>query len=144
MRGRSRSETTYVARITTSKTFGELAAGLAGLGRVENLFIKGGNAEHTSAINGSKKKIYTPAALATFREAGQRKSREAHERKIATLADIMRNNAHAPLFKLAQLMNETEVRVNPRGQLWTEGNIQKYVEEALARITAPNAPEISG
>ena len=137
---------TYVARIHTSLSFGELAAGLAELGDVENLFIKDsehvGNGEAAAARY--KKRAYSADGLQKLREMNTRRAQERIERIVATLADILRANAHAPMVKLVALMNATDVRPNPRGQPWSEQSLARHLDAALARVTDPNGPQVSG
>ena len=137
---------TYVVRIRSSLDFGQIAAGLGELGEVENLFIKGTDSD---APNGETsrykvKRTYSPEALTKLRDMNSRRSAERAEQIVKTLADILRNNAHAPLVKLVQLMNATDVRPNPRGQPWTERSLAKHLDQALARVTQPGAGQISG
>ena len=132
---------TYVARIHTSLSFGELAAGLAELGDVENLFIK--DSEHIA--NGEARPRATrPSAPIRLRETNTRRAQERIERIVATFADILRANAHAPMVKLVGLMNATDVRPNPRGQPWSEQSLARHLDAALARVTDPNGPQVSG
>ena len=138
---------TYVARIHTSLTFGELAAGLAELGDVENLFIKDSEHGTDGEAAGPRYKVkrsYSPDGLAKLRETNVRRAHERVERIISTLAEILRHNAHAPMVKLVALMNATDVRPNPRGQPWSEQSLARHLDAALARVTDPNAPQVSG
>jgi hypothetical protein len=138
---------TYVARIHTSLSFGELAAGLAELGDVENLFIKDsehvGNGE-AAAARYKTRRTYSADGLQKLREMNTRRAQERIERIVATLADILRANAHAPMVKLVALMNATDVRPNPRGQPWSEQSLARHLDAALARVTDPNGPQVSG
>jgi hypothetical protein len=138
---------TYVARIHTSLSFGELAAGLAELGDVENLFIK--DSEHvangeTAAARYKTKRTYSADGLQKLRETNTRRAQERIERIVATFADILRANAHAPMVKLVALMNATDVRPNPRGQPWSEQSLTRHLDAALARVTDPDGPQVSG
>jgi hypothetical protein len=135
----------YVARIRSSLAFGDLAAGLSELGEVENLFVKG--TDDAPALDAQRYKLkrqYSPEALQNLRAMNNKRMAERTEQIVTTLADILRNNAHAPLVKLVSLMNATDVRPNPRGQPWSERSLAKHLDQALARITQPGGGQISG
>lgn len=109
-----------------------------------------------SAQNGKGLKVFpglpTPRVLseagrAAYRAGARKRVAAEHERKIATLATVLRANAHAPLSKIARLMDDTGVRPlwgKSAQAPWSELLVQRYLDEALARITAPDAPPLIG
>ena len=146
---------TWIVRITTDHSFSALTAGLSELGDVEHIQLKDGSVLPTSNTHvkgmplsdgdGRRARRYTPEGLQQMQAHNRMKGERRHKHAVETLAGIIRTNAHAPLFTLVRLMNESTAKPSFKNTIvWTEAILAKYINEALEQVTAPNGPKVEG
>jgi hypothetical protein len=144
---------TYTVKITTTLPFGQLAAGLGALGDVDDLHRTGAAIPIQSALpftNGAaggpskrKPRVISVEGRLAYRDAAQKKEKAQKERRVEALVEVLRTHAYAPMPDLVRAMNASGVHPNNNSAIpWSERSVRKYLDEALARLTAPGAPPI--